>query len=289
MRKKLVSGLTDLIQQYRNMQSIVCEWDEMYIPPDIKNDMLKKKNTSLNRNNNNNNNNDDDDKNEDIDMKDNSDENSDDAWDDVDKRINNKMKSSSRSLKHSKAQHNNDDEDKSQHPAVAVPVEPITLSYGAKQIAEASVQALEGIDLQELKFEELELLDSHPLFMFYMHREHELWWWLNQIARGYFAIPGANIASERTFHMIRSTVDATRNRLDTSTVSDMITLHESLIGEDDKNKLNIKYQKLLPRLMEVCINKTQLKTDKIVVNNIEEWIGQAHEYREKSSMLLCCN
>ena len=267
-------GIMHYIQWFRDNKDTVLTWDDKYIPPDILNEKRGNQDDDFM---------DEDDTEHKMNEPQRNPYDRTEAW----KRIgDSSQRQKSVSIGDSDNNHNN--MNKSSSRLTAVPVNHVTTKFTPEQIAEACILAFEMIDTKNFRSDDVELIDEHPLFPFYIHKEHQLWWWLNEIACSYYCIGGANVASERTFKMLKSLVGPTQNQMEMSTVKDMIIIKESLIAEDSNNKMRKKYDKLLPTLFNLFMTKTSLAEDQIIIENVTSFLHSEKESREQSSMLLFC-
>ena len=269
IRANFKKGLTEFIHWFRENKETVAGWREEFIPPDILNDIKVPDENDNNASNK------------------NSNQLIEQEMNDIDQNPYDETPTWMRIATHTqKAKSVSIESDDNHNSTISIPLNYVTCKYKEHQIAEASLRAFEMINTSSFTPQDAELVDQHPLFTFYIHSSHQLWWWLIEVACACFCVSGANVASERTFGTIKAMIDPTQNQLNVSTVKDMIILRESLISENTNTELNKKYATLLPNLFNLFLGKTPLRDDQIIIENHQWFVEENEKFKEKSGNVI---
>ena len=269
IRGNFKKGLIEFIHWFRENKETVVGWPQEFMPPDILNEI---KVPDINDNDN---------------LNTKSNEIIEQEMNAIDQHPYDETPTWMRIATHTqKAKSVSIESDHNHNSTISIPLNYVTSKYKECQIAEASLRAFEMINTSSFSPQDAELIDQHPLFTFYIHSSHQLWWWLIEVACACFCVSGANVAAERTFGTIKAMIDPTQNQLNVDTVKDMIVLKESLISDNTNSDLNKKYAILLPKLFNLFIDKTPLRDDQIIIENHQWFIDQNEKSKEKSGNVI---
>ena len=181
---------------------------------------------------------------------------------------------------------NNSNDDIKSAPVTIVNNKDIPENLSAYQIAKSAMKYWKTVIRFKKNWtvEDSKIVDQHPLAVFYYMKPLPLLWYLSQIACSYFVIPGSNVIAERVIALSKKDISPQRNKLQLKTIEDMITLQESIIAQREANELQKQYSKLLPKIMDILINKTNIGEQQIIIDNTAEWLSEQRRLRNYSSM-----